>query len=188
MRELQFIVDALFSLVVAAFLLRLILQFVRLGADARNPFLQAIVRFTNPLIMPLRRILPPIGRLDTASVVAVILVQALRTVVNWLLLRGTVPSIVFLFANSVVSLLDTVLLLYLVAILLYVVLSWVSPDGYSPASRLLGLLVEPVLAPLRRALPTFGGLDLSPMIAGLLIVVLRMVLNDRIAPLLFTLG
>lgn len=188
MREIQFLVDALFSLVVAAFMLRLILQLVRVGADSRNPFLQAIVRFTNPLVMPLRKVLPPIGRLDTASVVAVILVQALRTVVNSLLLQGTVPGIGFLLASSIVSLLDTVLLLYFVAILIYVVLSWVSPDGYSPASRLLGLLVEPVLAPLRRALPTFGGLDLSPLIAGLLIVVLRMVLNDRIAPLLYALG
>lgn len=188
MRELHFIVDAVFSLVVAAFLLRVILQFVRVGADSRNPFLQAIVRFTNPLVLPLRKVMPPIGRLDTASLVAVVLVQAVRTVVSSLLLQGIVPSIGFLLASSVVSLLDTVLLLYFVAIILYVVLAWVSPDAYSPASRLLGLLVEPVLAPLRRALPAFGGLDLSPMIAGLLIVVLRMVLNDRIAPLLFTLG
>lgn len=186
MRELQFVVDFVFGLVVGAFLLRLLLQLVR--ADFRNPFAQAIVRFTNPLVVPLRKVLPPLGRLDTASVVAVVLVQAVRTLVNSLLLSGAVPPIGFLLLASVLSIADTILIVLLVAIFVYVILSWVSPGGYSPAGRLLGDLVEPLLAPLRRALPAFGGLDLSPIVAILLISVIRMVLNGRIAPLLYSVG
>jgi YggT family protein len=182
MNELRFVFDFVFGLLVGAFLLRLIFQLVR--ADFRNPFAQAIVRVTNPVVVPLRKVLPPIGRIDTASVVAVLLAQILRTVVDQLLGIGAVASIGLLLALSIVSLLDTTLLLFLVAIFVYVLLSWVSPDPYNPVSRLLGSLVEPLLGPFRRALPSLGGLDLSPIVVILLISVLRMVLNNRIAPLL----
>jgi YggT family protein len=182
MRELIFVVDFVFALVVGAFLLRLLFQLVR--ADFRNPFAQAIVRLTNPVVVPLRKVLPPLGRVDTASVVAVVLAQMLRTgLVAWLRV-GDVPSLGPLLGFSVVQLLDTTLLLFLIAIFVYVILSWVTPDGYNPVARLLGNLVEPVLAPFRRALPSLGGLDLSPLVVILLISVLRMVLNGRIAPLL----
>src|ERR1700753_3323601 len=70
------IVDTLLSLALFVVLARLLLQWAR--ADFRNPIAQAIVRLTNPLILPLRRILPPIGKIDTASVVAVVLVAIIK--------------------------------------------------------------------------------------------------------------
>jgi YggT family protein len=182
MRELIFIVDTLFALVVGAFLLRLLCQIVR--TDFRNPLVQAIVRLTNPLVMPLRRVLPPLGRIDSASVVAVLLAQMLRTTLVLLLAGDGLPSVVPLLLLSVVELLDTTLLVFLGAIFLYVILSWVSPDGYTPAGRLLADLVEPLLRPFRRLVPPLGGLDLSPLAVILLLSVLRMVLNGRLAPLL----
>jgi YggT family protein len=182
MRELIFIVDTLFALVVGAFLLRLLCQIVR--TDFRNPLVQAIVRLTNPLVMPLRRVLPPIGRVDSGSVVAVLLAQMLRTTLVLLLAGDGLPSAVPLLLLSVVELLDTTLLVFLGAIFLYVILSWVSPDGYTPAGRLLADLVEPLLRPFRRLVPPLGGLDLSPLAVILLLSVLRMVLNGRLAPLL----
>lgn len=182
MRELIFIFDSLLALVVGAFLLRLLFQLVR--ADFRNPLAQAIVKVTNPVVVPLRKVVPPIGRVDTASVVAVLLAQMLRTGIVYALGAGAAPPLGSLLALAVVALLDTTLLLFLIAIFVYVLLSWVSPDGYSPVGRLLGSLVEPVLGPFRRALPSLGGLDLSPIVVILLISVLRMVLNGRIAPLL----
>ncbi|MCZ8129823.1 MAG: YggT family protein [Steroidobacteraceae bacterium] len=182
MRELIFVVDSLFALVVGAFLLRLLFQLVR--ADFRNPVAQAVVRVTNPLVVPLRKVLPPIGRLDTASVVALLLAQMLRTAAVVALSGAPLPGIAPLLLLSLVEVLDLALLILLVAIFVYVILGWVAPGGYSPVARLLGDLVEPVLAPLRRALPSLGGLDLSPLVAILLISVVRMVLNGRIAPLL----
>jgi YggT family protein len=186
MRELHYIASWVFTFVVGAFLLRLLLQLVR--TEFRNPLVQALVRLTNPLILPLRRILPPVGRVDTASVVAVLLVQVAATALLTLLAGFGVPSPLQLLLRATLALADTILSLYVVAIIGYVLLSWVASDGYNPAGRVLGDLVTPVLRPLRRALPTLGGLDLSPLVAIMLLTVLQMVLNDRIAPLLYGLG
>src|SRR5438552_17195810 len=76
MTALIFIVDTLLSLALFVVLARLLLQWAR--ADFRNPIAQAIVRLTNPLILPLRRVLPPVGKVDTVSVVAVVLVAIIK--------------------------------------------------------------------------------------------------------------
>jgi YggT family protein len=186
MRELSFLIDTVLSLVVGAFLLRLLFQLVR--TDFRNPLVQAVVRITNPLVMPLRRVLPPVGRLDSASLVALLLAQLVRTALVMLVDFGGLPPVARLLPLAVVELLDTLLLVLLVAVFVYAILSWVAPDGYSPAGRLLADLVEPLLGPVRRALPALGGLDLSPLVVILLLLVLRMVLTGRIAPLLLGAG
>jgi YggT family protein len=186
MRELIFMFGWVFAFVVGAFLLRLLFQLVR--TEFRNPLVQALVRLTNPLILPLRRIVPPIGRLDTASVLAVLLVQLAATTVLMLLAGYGLPAPLQLLMRALVGLLDTTLSLYVFALIGYVILSWVAPDAYNPAARVLADLVQPVLRPLRRALPTVGGLDLSPAVAIMLLYVLQMILNDRLAPLLYALG
>ena len=186
MRELLFLVDSLLALLVGAFLLRLLFQLVRV--DFRNPLAQAILRVTNPLIVPLRRILPPFGRLDTASVAGLLLAQMLRSAIVLSLGGASLPSPLMLLLVSIAQLLDTTLLVFLVAVFVYVLLSWVAPGGYHPAARLLGALVEPLLGPFRRALPALGGLDLSPLVVVLLLSVLRMVLNGRIVPLFMGVG
>jgi len=182
MRELVFVVDKLMALVVGAFMLRLLLQLTR--ADFRNPVAQAIVSLTNPLVLPLRRLLPAMGRIDTASVVAVLLVQIVHTALVTALSGAGVPGAAFLLTAAAIRLVDLILLLYFFAIFAYVLLSWVSTDGYSPLGRVLHDLCEPVMAPFRRAVPVLGGLDVSPAVVLILIAVLRMILNDRIAPAL----
>lgn len=187
MAELSFLLDTiseLLRLVVAVFLLRFLLQVVR--ADFRNPVAQFIVRFTNPLVLPLRKALPPIGRTDTASVAAVLLVQILVTALGALGTAGHLPP-GLMVAMAILQLAETTLRLYQVAIFVYVLLSWVSPTGYHPAGRLLGQLCEPIIAPLRRRLPALAGLDISPMIVLLLIQLLLMELPMRVRPLLLDL-
>jgi YggT family protein len=186
MHELHYIAEWLFAFVVAIFLLRLLLQLVR--AEFRNPLAQALVRLTNPLILPLRRVLPPVGRVDSASVVAVLLVQLAATALLTLLAGLGLPAPLHLLLRAVLELADTTLTLYVFATIGYVLVSWVAPDGYSPVGRLLADLVAPLLRPLRRALPLLGGIDLSPAVAILLLSVLRIVLSERIAPLLLALG
>jgi YggT family protein len=183
MRELHYIAGWVFAFVVGAFLLRLLFQQVR--TEFGNPLVQAIVRLTNPLVMPLRRIVPPIGRVDTASVLAVLIVQVAATALLTVLAGFGLPAPLQLLLRAVVALVDTTLSLYVVALIGYVLVSWVAPDGYSPVARVLSDLVTPLLRPLRRALPTLGGLDLSPAVAILLLSVLQMILNGRVAPLLF---
>lgn len=185
MAELNFLLRTFLQVlaaVVGLFLLRYLMQVVR--ADFRNPLAQFVVRMTNPLILPLRRLLPPIGRTDTASIAAVLLVQLAVTAVGYALLGARMPGFGSLLADSLVELLTTTLSLYQLMIFAYVLMSWVNPDRYNPVSRLLGQLCEPVLGPFRRALPSLGGLDISPVVVLFLIQFLHIVVTTRIEPLL----
>jgi len=160
MAALLFILDALLTLVVIAFLLRLLMPIVR--ADFRNPIGQAVLQFTNPLVMPLRRLLPPAGRVDVASVIALCTVQLAKTAALWLV-AGAGLALLPLVTVALRDLASTVLQFYFVAILIYALLSWVAPGSYSPGAQLLYRLCEPLLAPLRRVIPPVGGLDLSAL-------------------------
>jgi YggT family protein len=160
MAALLFILDALLTLVVVAFLLRLLMPVVR--ADFRNPIGQAVLQFTNPLVMPLRKLLPPAGRLDVASVVALLAVQ-LAKIAILRLVAGAGLALQPLVIGALRDLASTVLQFYFVAVLIYALLSWVAPGGYSAGAQLLGRLCEPLLAPLRRIVPPIGGLDLSAL-------------------------
>jgi YggT family protein len=182
MNELHYIARWVFGFLVGVFLLRLLFQLAR--TDFRNPLVGAVVRLTNPLVLPLRRVFPPIARVDSASVLAVLIVQLLGTTVLTVLSGLGLPPVVWLVVRAIVDLVDATLWLFVFAVIAYVVLSWFAPDGYSPAGRVLEDLVEPLLRPFRRALPTLGGLDFSPFILILVLSVLRIVLNDRIEPLL----
>jgi YggT family protein len=161
MAALLFLVDALLTLVVMAFLLRLVMPLAR--ADMRSPIGQAVLRFTNPIVMPLRRLLPPAGRIDTASLVALLLVQFAATAAVRLL-AGMPPALGQLFVHAVLDLLRHVLQFYFVAVLVYALLSWVAASGHGNAAYyLLGRICEPLLSPIRRVIPPIAGLDLSPL-------------------------
>jgi YggT family protein len=159
MEAIRYIVDMLFLLLTLAFVLRLLFQWVR--ADFRDPVADAIVRVTNWLIMPLRRVLPPIGKIDTATVVAVILVTALRTFATFALAGASLTDVSLFLRVAMVDLADLVLYIYLFALLLYALTSFVSPGGYAPGVRLLSQLCEPILRPVRRIIPPIGQIDFS---------------------------
>jgi YggT family protein len=169
-----FIVDTLLSLALAVVLARLLLQWTR--ADFRNPLCQAIVRLTNPLILPLRRVLPPIGKIDTASVVAVLIVATVDVAILSALQGGAFrhPSTwVQLVALEIAR---TLLQTYFYAIVLYALLSLIAPGGYSPMQSVLATVCEPVLRPFRRLIPSVAGLDLSPLWAGIAIQAILLLL------------
>jgi len=160
MAAILFVLHALLTLVVVAFLLRVLMPLVR--ADFRNPLGQAVLRFTDPLVRPLRRVMPPAGKVDVASVAALLLVQLAGTALVRLVAGGGFAAgpIVVIASKE---LLRTVLQFFTVAILVQAVLSWVAPGTYNPATQLLGRLCEPLLRPFRRLLPPIGGLDFSPI-------------------------
>ncbi len=174
MNAVIFIVDTLLRLLLLVFLLRVLLQLAR--ADFRNPISQAVVRITNPLVLPLRRILPPIGKIDTASVVAVIIV-AFGSIAIEYGLRGVLPPGPLPWIHAVViEIARTTLWTYFYAIFIYALLSLIAPGGYSPLQSLLAALCEPVLRPFRRFIPAVAGLDLSPLWAGIAIQALLLLL------------
>jgi YggT family protein len=172
---LVFLVDTFFSLLFFVFLFRLLLQWAR--ADFRNPLSQAILRLSNWLVMPLRRLLPPVGRVDTASVVAVVLV-ALAKVAALLLVSGAgLPDALTWVRFAALDILRTTLWVYFWAIFVYALLSMVAPGAYSPATSILESLCEPILGRIRRVVPAIGGLDLSPLWASIGIQVLLILLR-----------
>ena len=175
MRALLYVLDALFTLVLVAFLLRVILPLV--DAGFRNPIGEAVLKVTDPLVLPLRRLFKPVGRIDVAAVVALVLVQLLATVL--LLGLGGVGALALpvVVLHALRSLLDLTLQFFTVCLLIYVVLSWVAPDVRNPAVQLLARVCEPVLRPVRRVLPPLGGLDLSPLLLLIALQALRITLN-----------
>ena len=174
MAALIFLVDSLLSLALFVVLARLLLQWVR--ADFRNPIAQAIVRLTNPLILPLRRVLPPMGKVDTASVVAVVLVTIIKVGILFALRGYGTPGIELWVEAVAVELVQSLLRTYFYAILLYALLSLIAPGGYSPLQSVLASVCEPVLRPFRRLIPPIAGIDLSPLWAVIAIQAILLLL------------
>ena len=174
MQAIVFIAETLIGFFELALLLRLLLQIVR--ADFRNPIARAIVRITNPVIVPLRRALPPAGRVDTASVVAVVLVAVVKVIAVTLLSGFGMPSWLLLLRAVAVDLVRLLLQTWFFAILLYAVLSLVAPGTHSPAQSMLAALCEPLLSRIRRIIPPIADLDLSPLWAGIAIQALLLLL------------
>jgi YggT family protein len=175
MEAIRYIVDTLLWLLTLAFLLRLLFQFVR--ANFRDPMADAIVRATNWLILPLRRVLPPIGKVDTATVIAVVAVASARTAVLLELGGAGLGDALLFLRITLVGLVDLTLRVYLFALLLYWLTSFVTPGGYAPGVRLLSQLCEPILKPVRRIIPPIGQIDFSVLwvsiAIGALLILLR---------------
>jgi YggT family protein len=169
MNLLAIIVNELLSLALFVVLMRLLLQLAR--ADFRNPICQAIVRLTNPLIIPLRRILPPIRKVDTATVVAVALIAFILVAVGFAF-AGFPADPLFWAQEVVLTVAYTILWIYFWSIVVYALLSLVAPGGYSPLQSVLASLCEPVLSPFRRIIPGIAGIDLSPLWACLAIQII----------------
>jgi YggT family protein len=175
MEAIRYVVDTLLWLLTLAFLLRLLLQLVR--ADFRDPFADAIVRVTNWLILPLRRVLPPIGKVDTATLVAVLAAAAARTAAAFALRSMDFSDWLLLVRITVMDLVELLLSVYLFALLIYALLSYLAPDRYTPGARLVTRLCEPVLRPVRRLIPPIGQIDFSVLWVSIAIVALLKILH-----------
>jgi YggT family protein len=171
-----FLIGTLFSLYIILVMVRLLLAMVR--ADFYNPLSQAVVKLTNPPLLPLRRVIPPIGKLDTAAVVLLLVLQIVEV---WLLawIGGLSPSLIAVLYISVIKLVRLVIYVYIAALIIQAILSWVSPGGYgNPVAALLHSLTEPLLRPLRRVIPPVGMLDLTPLVALIGLYALLIVVNN----------
>ncbi len=175
-----FLLDTLVSLYILAVLLRFLLQLAR--ADFFNPVAQFLVTVTTPALKPLRRMIPGLWGIDLAAVTLLLLLQGLlvflvgpggRPMLGLGLVFGQAPLLAGLIVLSVAELLKTTLYVYLFIIILRAILSWVSPYP-NPKVRPLVQMSEPLLRRIRAWLPA-ANIDLSPFVAGLILVVLLMV-------------
>jgi YggT family protein len=167
MSALIYLVDTLLGLCLLVFLLRLLLQWAR--ADFRNPIGKALLQLTNPVILPLRRVIPAFGRLDTASALAILLIVLLRVAAPLLLSGFGFPPALAWLRIAALQLVNLVLWTYFWAIFVYALSSMIAPGSYTPISDMLHSLCEPVLRRFRAIIPPLGGLDFSPLWAGILI-------------------
>lgn len=156
-----FLLSTISDLIIIVVLLRLFLQLAR--ANFRNPLAQAIVQLTSPLVVPVRRFIPAIGRIDTATLLVAYVLKVVFIAAILLVMGGTLSSNIFVAA--IIALILLSLRLFFFAILIQIVLSWIAPGTYNPATSLVDELVQPVLAPFRRIIPPIAGLDLSPLAA-----------------------
>lgn len=169
-----FIVNALTSLYLLVLLLRFWMPWLR--ADFRNPLAQGILRFTSPLVVPVRRLVPSFGRLDTATVLVAFIIQYL-TVLLLLLILGRSAGIGAISLTALVKLVVLSINLFVFAIFIRIILSWVGQGGYNPATAIITTLTEPVLRPFRRIVPAIGGFDISPIFAVILLMAATIVVN-----------
>lgn len=161
-RALIFLVNVVFTLYIAVLLVRAILQ--RLRADYYNPIIQFIVRITDPLVRPLRRLIPGVGGWDIACLLVAVACAFLDA---WLVLSlagfGAQGLLIARFAGA--KLLAVLINLYIFSILIQALLSWLNPGHYNPLAAVLWRLNEPLLRPVRRLIPPIGGtIDLSPLL------------------------
>jgi len=181
MTATNFLISTVFDLYLMVIILRLWLQLAR--ADFYNPFSQFVVKATQPVVGPLRRFIPSIGALDTATLVFAIIVALLKVVTLVLIFGNGLPPIFPLVLASLGILIGQVLSLVFWILIIRAILSWVS-QGNNPIEFLMHQLTEPLLAPIRKVLPAMGGLDLSVLVAILAIQFIRLLLSDIFGPFL----
>jgi len=168
-QALLFLVQSLGSLYLVVIVLRFLLQLLR--ADFYNPISQFAVKMTQPLLKPMRRALPSIGKLDTSTLVLALLVQALAIQISALLLYGKPVGLLATLSWGITGILNLTLNFYFFGLFAIIILSWLAPYNRHPAILLLHQLIDPVMGPIRRLLPSAGGLDFSPI---LMIIVIQM--------------
>ncbi|WP_298452885.1 YggT family protein [uncultured Marinobacter sp.] len=158
-------------------LLRFLLQLAR--ADFYNPISQFAVKATNPLLRPMRRIIPGWGGIDGAALVLAVLIQAVVFFLILVALNGGIPSInpLILLVWGVIAVLELIVKIYFWSVIAVVVVSWIAPGSSHPAIQLVAQITEPVMRPVRNLMPSMGGLDLSPIIVFLILNVITVVIG-----------
>ncbi|MEJ2416350.1 MAG: YggT family protein [Exilibacterium sp.] len=173
-----FILQTVSYLYTVIILLRFLFQLVR--ADFYNPLSQAVIKLTNPLLIPFRKIIPGLYGFDLACIVLALLVQIAAHQTLWMLSGRGLLNPAALILGSFISLISIIVDIYFWGLLIMVIASWIAPQSYNPAMLLLRQLFEPVLMPLRRILPPQGGLDFSPLLAGMILFIAK----DMLVPAL----
>jgi YggT family protein len=168
-----FLIDTLFSLYILAVALRFLLQWTQ--ADFYNPVSQFLVKITHPPLRILRRFIPAMGRIDTSSLVLALLLQILANFAI-LAIKGVSINILALGVLSFTDLLKMLLDIFVYAIFAGAILSWFAPGAYGGASSLLYSLTDPLLSVCRRVMPDLGGIDLSPLVALVLLQLAKMMI------------
>lgn len=185
LNAIGFILGILFNLYAAVVAIRFVMQVVR--ADYYNPLAQAVVKLTDPLLVPLRRVIPSVKRYDTASLLLVFAVLLLKILVFKILSLGAVPVIGINTLVSQLPMIKIVLLgvldvihlffnVFIFALIIQAILSWIPNSGGNPVHGMVSSIGSPVLKPLRNLIPPLGGIDLTVFFTIIGLFAIRMFL------------
>ncbi|TXY29045.1 YggT family protein [Vibrio mimicus] len=185
MNAMSFLINTLFDLYIMVVILRIWLQAAR--ADFYNPFSQFIVKATQPVVGPLRRVIPSLGSMDLSTVLFAYVLCVLKYVALVLIASGGAVtfSADFLFLG-LLSLIKAAGGLLFWVLLIRAILSWVS-QGRSPIEYVFHQLTEPMLAPIRRIIPVMGGFDLSVLVLFIVLQFANFLMGDFIGPIWYQL-
>jgi len=171
----MFLIEALFSLYIGAVIIRLLLGFAR--ADFHNPLSQFLVKVTNPVLVPMRRFIPSIGKIDTSAIVLAYVLTLVKISLLFLLVTGGLQFPVSLF-TALGDLITSIIWVYIIALILQAIMSWVGSTQGNPVAPLVNSLTAPIVRPIRKVVPLIGAMDLSPMVAILGLYVLLIVVRS----------
>lgn len=174
---LLFVTTSIFDIYLFVLILRIILVWVR--ADYLNPLVQFVVRCTDFLIKPLRRIIPNVGKLETSTLCVLFGLEISKFFIIFLLTFG-MPHLVGLLILAFEDIIKLIVQAFFYAIMLQVILSWVQP--FSPLNRILLQFVSPIMRPIQRFVPPIAGIDISPIPALMLLqLMIIMIVNPLMA-------
>ena len=185
-QALIFVIDVFAGLYLLLLLLRFLIPWLRI--DFRDPLAQGILKLTSPVVIPVRRFLPAIGRVDTATIVVAFVIQYLVVMIIFLLVGAPVVSALAIAVESVFRLLGLIVNIFMFGILLSIILSWIAPNSHNPAVGIVRAIADPVLRPFRRVIPPMGGFDISPIFALVALGVVRILLNGMREETLLVVG
>lgn len=169
------IIQTLGSLYLLVVMLRFLFQLVR--ADFYNPLSQFVVKATNPLLIPLRKVVPGIYGIDVASLILALIVQYVAIQLTAFVFGFGVINPIHVLMWAAVGILSLTANIFFWGLLIMVIASWVAPQSYNPALLLVRQLVEPVCTPFRRLIPPMGGLDISIIFAFLALNVVQILIK-----------
>jgi len=166
-----FLIGVIFGFIILMVMLRFILQSVR--ADFYNPISQFIVKVTDPLIKPLRRIIPGFAGLDMAAIVLMLVLKFVELLLIFAI-SGKSLHILVILILSATELLSLILYVFIFAIFIMAIASWIAPGNYNPVLSLINQIIAPVIRPIRKRMKPVSGLDLSPMVALIVLYLIVM--------------
>ena len=179
-----FLINTLFSIYISLIMVRFLLALLR--ADFYNPISQAIVKLTNPPLVFLRRVIPPVGKFDSAAIVLMLVLQYFELWLRTLIMGHAAPFLALIIV-TILELIRLNIWIFIIALIAQALLSWINPGMYhlqNPMAGILNSLTAPILRPIRQLLPRTGMIDFSPMLAIILLYILLIIVNGMFRALL----
>jgi len=162
----MFLINIIFGFFILMVMLRFVLQWAR--ADFYNPISQFIVKITDPALKPFRRVIPGFAGLDFPAIVLMLVLKCIETLLI-VAISGKSLHLLIILIYSATGLLSLFLYVFIFAIIIMAIASWIAPGNYNPVLNLIHQIIAPIMRPIQRYVKPVSGMDLSPLVALLIL-------------------